>query len=267
MRSLSIIQPVYLPWLGYFEQIARTDVFVLYDEVQYTKQDWRNRNRIPGAQGPVWLTVPVRRAPLGTPIHAIRIDTRHRWAAKHLRSVTQAYGRAPYYDPWFARLRAVLEQGWDRLVDLDAALIRLICGGFGIDTPMVRSSEAPGDPAFAGQFDTAAADPGVARRNLRLVELCRRHGADLFYVGAKAADYIDRDLFARFGIRVVFQEYRHPAYPQPGRGMQTHMAAIDLLMMTGPGARDVLLSPPGPDFTEGQGRRPPARAGAARSDP
>ena len=248
MRSISIIQPVYLPWLGYFEQIARTDLFVLYDEVQYTKQDWRNRNRIPGANGPVWLTVPVERAPFGTPISAIRIDNRHRWVAKHLKSIAQTYAKAPHFQPWYDRLSAELERGWDRLGDLDAALIRLICEGFGISTPMLRSSEEPGDPDFVAQFDDVADDPAVTRRNTRLVELCRRHEADLFYVGARAADYIDRDLFARFGIAVAFQDYAHPVYRQAGKGWQSHMAVIDLLMMAGPGAREILLSPPAPDF-------------------
>lgn len=251
MRSISIIQPVYLPWLGYFEQIARTDHFVLYDDVQYTKQDWRNRNRIPGANGPIWLTVPVRKAPFGTPIHEIAIDNRHRWVAKHLKSVTATYARAPHYAVWFDRLRGVLDREWDRLADLDAALIALLCDGFGIDTPTSRSSRTPGDPGFVGQFDASADDPAITRRNMRLVELCRHHGAQVFYIGARAADYIDLPLFARFGIRVVFQDYRHPDYPQVTRDPQSHMAAIDLLMMAGPGARDILLSPPAPDLGGG----------------
>lgn len=250
-KTIAIIQPVYLPWLGYFEQIARTDRFVVYDDVQYTRQDWRNRNRIPGANGPIWLTVPVRRAPLGTPIREIEIDNRHRWVAKHLGSIEQTYRAAPHFEPCHGVLEDILRRGWTRLADLDLALIRALCAGFGIAPGVVLSSDIPSDPGFVGRFDRAAEDPAVARRNMRLVEICRQQGAGLFYVGARARDYIDTALFARFGIEVVFQDYRHPVYPQRRPGFQPHMAAIDLLMNTGPDARGILLSSPAPDFAIG----------------
>jgi len=245
-KTIAIIQPVYLPWLGYFEQIARADHFVFYDDAQYTKQDWRNRNRIPGANGPVWLTVPVQKAPLGARINEIQIDNRHYWAKKQLRSVSFTYRRAPYFDRYFEMLEGILTQDWSLLADLDVALIQAICADMGITPEMSLSSQVPGDPGFITQVDASAADPVVARRNLRLVDLCRHHGADLFYVGARASDYIDTALFGQFGIKVVFQDYQHPSYPQPEP--QSHMAVIDLLMNTGPDARDILLSSPAPGF-------------------
>lgn len=135
-KTIAIIQPVYLPWLGYFEQIARADHFVFYDDAQYTKQDWRNRNRIPGANGPVWLTVPVQKAPLGARINEIEIDNRHYWAKKQLRSVEFTYRRAPYFARYFEMLQDILTQDWALLSDLDVALIKAFCADMGIAPDM-----------------------------------------------------------------------------------------------------------------------------------
>lgn len=245
-RVIAVIQPVYLPWLGYFEQIAYADHFVFYDDVQYTRQDWRNRNRILGPSGPIWLTVPVKKATLNVAINKIEIDNTHYWVSKHLKSITFNYRRADYFDHCFEILRAILQQEWTLLADLDVALIRAICADLGIAPTMSLSSALPSDPEFVGQLDTIAADPVVARRNMRIIELCRHHRAEVFYVGARASDYIDTDLFERFGIRVVFQRYVHPVYPQQHAVAQSHMSVVDLLANVGPAARSVLLSSPPP---------------------
>lgn len=246
-KVIAIMQPVYLPWLGYFEQMAYADHFVFYDDVHYSKQNWRNRNKILSPTGPIWLTVPVKRAPLATAISKIEIDNRHFWAAKHIRSITFNYRRAPYFDQYFPMLRDILKQDWQKIADLDIALIQAICNDLGIAPAMSRSSDLPTDPSFTDQPKASTNDPVATRRNMRIIELCLHHKAKLFYVGASARDYIDIEMFARFGISVAFQDYVHPVYPQQTQGMHTHMAAIDLLMNTGPSAREVLLSarPPG----------------------
>lgn len=247
-KVIAIMQPVYMPWLGYFEQMAHAGHFVFYDDVQYTRQDWRNRNQILTPSGPIWLTVPVKKAPLGTAINRIEIDNKHYWVSKHLKSIALNYKRAPHFEGCFEMLRTILEQDWTRLADLDVALTQAICAELKIAPVMSRSSELPGDPRFTGQFDSTAADPVVARRNMRLVELCLHHGADIFYVGARARDYIDTDLFACFGLGVVFQNYVHPVYPQQSSLSQSHMSIIDLMMNVGPEARGILLSSPVPEF-------------------
>lgn len=251
-KAIAIIQPVYLPWLGYFEQIAYADHFVFYDDVQFGRHNWRNRNQILSVNGPIWLTVPVKKPSFGALINEIEINNAQPWASKHLKSIRFNYQRAPYFEPCFSVLQEILQREWTSLSDLDATLTRALCGMMDITPSMSLSSDVPSDPDFVGQLDAHAADPTVAQRNMRVIEVCRHHGADQFYVGARAEDYIDPELFARFGITVWFQDYVHPVYPQQSPEPQSHMAVIDLLMNTGPDARRILLSSPAPAFADGQ---------------
>src|SRR5512138_290582 len=102
-----VLQPSYIPWRGVFDQIQRADIFVIYDDVQYDKHGWRNRNRIKTAQGAQWLTVPVQVSLKQPPlIHEVRIDTRTDWRKKHLLSIRHAYARAPF----FGRVFPLLEE-------------------------------------------------------------------------------------------------------------------------------------------------------------
>src|SRR6184192_3437498 len=110
-RTLAVLQPGYLPWLGFFDQLQRSDVFVYYDDVQYDKHGWRNRNRIKSPSGPHWLTVPVRHSGLGwPPISAVEIESGAPWARKHLGTIRQCYARAPYTDRYLAELGELLQR-------------------------------------------------------------------------------------------------------------------------------------------------------------
>ena len=178
MKIVGILQPGYLPWLGFFEQMLRSDLFVIYDDVQYDKHGWRNRNRVKGPQGPVWLTVPVRLKGLNKPaINEVLIDpVQGRWAAKHCATLSQLYGKAPFFAEYYPRLEETLLQPWEKIVDLDLALIRLLAGWLGLTTEIVLSSSLGGD----------AEDPTA-----RLVQICREVGADIFYEGSSGRNYLD----------------------------------------------------------------------------
>ena len=181
MTTLVVLQPSYLPWLGFFDQVRRCDRFVFYDDVQYDKEGWRNRNRIKSAAGPVWLTVPVRtRGRMGQPINEVEIANATPWAPKHLKTIEEAYARAPRRDHYLRPLAELLLRKWERLADLDMALSRLMCVWFGLDRPMVRASEL----GIEGD------------RNTRLVALCRHFGADTYLSGNAAQAYLDVTMFA-----------------------------------------------------------------------
>ncbi len=228
-RTIGILQPVYLPWLGYFEQMAYADHFVFLDDVQYTHQDWRNRNRIKTATGSIWLSVPIRRRSHRTPLCDIEINTEHGWQRRHLRSIEQSYSKCPHFQPLFDELADEIRQPPTRLVDLDCRLIGLLCKYLEIDTPT----------SFASQVPQAPGD-----KNQRLIDLCRHHGAELFYEGARGRDYIDVERFHRAGIDVIFQSYRHPVYRQAFGEFLSHQSAIDLIMNTGPEAPAILRGSP-----------------------
>lgn len=233
--SIGILQPVYLPWMGYFEQIASVDLFVILDNVQYTHQDWRNRNRIKGPDGPIWLTVPIHRRPLASKIHEIEINDEHRWRRRHLMSIRQSYGRCPFFEPVFSQLEEVLLQPHTHLVDLDLALISLICEYLGISTPILRSSDLSAqlaEPPRRASHTTAA--------NARLISLCRLLRASVFYEGARGKNYLDVGAFRAAGISVVFQEFAHPKYPQRYGDFLPQLSIIDLIMNVGPESRRLI---------------------------
>ncbi len=229
MTSLAIMQPVYLPWLGYFEQMALCDTFIFLDDVQYTKQDWRNRNRIRTKDGWCWLTIPVQKADLKSRLCDITISNHKNWTRTHLLSIAQNYGRAPFFDKIFSILECAFGRSPDCLADLTIGLTKDFAAMLQIKTPTLRASKIPGK----------ATDP-VAR----IIELCNYAQADVFYTGQAAQSYLDpADLRAK-GIDLVFQDYKHPVYQQCYPGFESHMAILDLLMNHGSDARDILLSSP-----------------------
>lgn len=223
--TVVILQPGYLPWLGFFDQLRRADVFVCYDDVQYDTHGWRNRNRIKTQTGPLWLTVPVRHSHLGRPrILEIEIDSRAPWARKHLSSIRQAYAGAPFLERYLPALEELLQRPWDRLIDLDIALIDLMAGWFGLTRRIDRSSalNIHGD------------------KSERLLNICRHFNASTYLSGDAASEYLDAPLFERNGVRVEWQRFEHPVYPQLHGPFVSHLSALDLVLNCGDRAAAVL---------------------------
>jgi hypothetical protein len=216
--TVVVLQPGYLPWLGFFDQLRRADVFVYYDDVQYDKHGWRNRNRIKTQHGPLWLTVPVRHAGRGTPtILEVEVDARTPWARKHVSSIRQAYARAPFLNTYLPALEELLQRKWGRLVDLDITCAGVMAEWFGLRRRIERSSElgVDGSPSE------------------RLITICRHFGASKYLSGDAARTYLDVPLFERNGIAVEWQQYTHPVYPQLHSGFIPHLSALDLLLNCG----------------------------------
>jgi len=223
---LAVLQPSYLPWLGYFDQIDRVDVFVYYDDVQYDKNGWRNRNRVKGPNGPVWLSVPVKHSGRGRQsINEVETDGQS-WSRKHLRSLEQFYAKAPYGRDYMPGIAELLSRPWMRLVDLDIAINDAIVQWLGLNAKIVRSSSL----GIEGD------------RNERLIRICRHFGADRYLSGNAAKVYVDPAAFAEVGISVEWQDYSHPAYPQIHGPFVSHLSIIDLLMNAGPDSLGILRS-------------------------
>ncbi len=223
--TVVVLQPGYLPWLGFFDQLRHADVFVYYDDVQFDKHGWRNRNRIKTQTGPQWLTVPVRHSGLGLPrVLDVDIDTRAPWARKHLASLRQAYAKAPHAGEYLPQLEEVLERKWERLVDLDLAVVDVIRGWLRLNRRIVRSSEL----GIEGE------------RSERLVRICGHYGARTYYSGAAARSYLDVELFERHGIRVIWQDFVHPVYPQLHGEFVPYLSIVDLMFNCGAASMAVL---------------------------
>ncbi|MEO7134074.1 MAG: WbqC family protein [Vicinamibacterales bacterium] len=227
MKTLVVLQPGYLPWLGFFDQMRRADVFVYYDDVQYDKHGWRNRNRVKGPDGPQWLTVPVRNHGLGRPrIMDAAIDARAPWARKHLATLRQLYAKAPHVKRYLPELEEALMRPWERIVDLDLTVVALMAKWLGLAPAVSCSSEL--------QID--------GEQSIRLLRICQHFGATRYLSGSAARDYLDVALFAQHGVEVAWQDYRHPEYPQQHGGFVPYLSAIDLLLNCGDDSRAILES-------------------------
>jgi hypothetical protein len=201
------------------------DIFVLLENVQFKKNEWQNRNRIRTADGWQWLTVPVRHRFPQT-IAEVEIDDRTAWTRKHLQALKQNYGKAPHVGALLPQIEAVLENPGSHLAPLNIALVELIEGSLGIDTPLILGSEVK-----------AREDP-----NGRLVDLCLALGADTYLSGAGARDYLDVGVFNEEGIEVLFQSFEHPVYEQAYRPFEPGLSTVDLIMNCGGESLSVIRS-------------------------
>jgi len=226
--KLAIIQPSYIPWRGYFHQIQKADVFMFYDDVQYDKHGWRNRNRVKTANGTIWLTIPV--AARGnvvecTPINEIRCAGRS-WRRKHWATLQQSYGRTPHFERYAPLLESFYAQSEERLAELTIELTRTLARELGIaDTRLVRSSELSG-------IEGAGTD--------RLIVLLRAVGADHFISGPTARAYIDEAKLADAGVTLEYMRYEYPEYEQWYPPYDPHVSILDLLFMQGESAGDYI---------------------------
>lgn len=224
---LTAHQPVYLPWLGLFHKIALADTFVSFNRVQYLPKDWNNRNRIKTAAGPIWLTVPVlKKGHREKPLDEIEINNDLPWRRKHWSALTLNYGRAPYFDDYAAFFEDVYARDWRTLAELDEHMLEWFLATLGIDVRFLRAS----DFEFSG-----------AKSEL-VLDMCRRLDADVYVFGALGRDYADVGAFEEAGIDVVFQDYRHPEYPQQYGDFEPYLSVVDLLFNCGPSSLDVILS-------------------------
>jgi hypothetical protein len=224
---IGILQPGYLPWLGFFEQMYKSDTFVIYDDVQYDKGSWRNRNRIKTANGIQWLTVPVRlKFEEHTTVNKVLVDNTAGWEKKHLFSIKQNYSKALFFKSVFPVFEEGLSRKWEYLIDLDMFFIEKFREMLGLKTPIFYSSSLG---VSGGRFE-------------RLIKICKHFGADVFYEGAAGKDYIDPAIFSSQNISVRFQDYRHPSYKQLHGEFVPFLSIVDLLFNYGEDSLKLLTS-------------------------
>jgi hypothetical protein len=225
-------QPHYLPWLGYLDKLAKCDVFVVMDDLQYEAQNFQNRNRVKLNDGPHWLTVPLLRGAQTDRICDKRIDNtgrggRHHWQQRTWRTLVTHYGQAPYFDRFAPALEEVYTRRWDLLVELDLHMLDLARGWLGITRPIVRASS----------LELSGA------KTERIAAMCKAVGATVYLTGrGGSAGYLDTELLARAGVSTLWQRFTHPVYPQryAGLGFVSHLGFLDLLLNCGPAAAATL---------------------------
>lgn len=220
---MAIVQSNYIPWKGYFDLINSVDEFILYDEVQYTRRDWRNRNRIKTRDGVKWLTVPVVvKGRYHQSIRETRISDPD-WSRRHWETLRHSYSRAPWFDSYADLLSDLYERcTFEFLSEANRFFIEAVCGLLGIKTRL----------SWAADYHL------VPHRTERLVELCRQAGASHYLSGPSARVYLDERLFAEAAISVSYMEYAgYPEYPQVYPPFDHAVSIIDLIFSAGPDAR------------------------------
>ncbi len=224
-----ILQPSYIPWRGYFEQIGKADLFVFYDDVQYDKHGWRNRNRIKTHQGGQWLTIPVHSKGVvveQTPINQVEIAWQQPWPERHWRAIQQAYSKAPYFKQYAPWLEEVFTRRPRFLADFTIPLTIELARLLGIQhTRFMRSSELE----VSGQ------------KTDRLIQILTQLDITHYVSGPSARDYIDPAQFEAAGISLEYMEYNYPEYPQLYPPFDPFTSILDLLFMTGPQASDYIF--------------------------
>lgn len=225
MTKLVVLQPSFLPWLGYFDQYHWADTFVLYDDTQFDKNGWRNRNRILTANGVSWLTVPVRTKGLNKPLNTeVPIDSGKNWQKKILATVEQSYSKTPYFSTHFPTLKTTLNRPYELLIDLNLATLRWALEVLGLEWKVQRSSELN----------------VTGRSSQRLVALCEKfHGTD-YLTGDAARDYLDVDLFEKANVNVHWHNYQHPSYDQGTDQFIPYLSIVDLIFREGPDSLTIL---------------------------
>jgi hypothetical protein len=225
---VAVHQPQYLPWLGYFDKMARADAFVLLDTVQYKKNEWQNRNRIKTAQGPQWLTVPVLYK-FPQKIQEVEINNRERWQHKQRQALLSNYRKAPFWDLLAPFWGEVLDRPWEGLADLNLFVVRSLAALLGIETPLYVSSELPPFPEEPDE---------------RLAAMTTFLGGDIYLAGSGGHDYMTLETYQRAGVEVVFQSYTHPVYRQFYGEFTPCLSVVDLLYHHGPESLAILRGKP-----------------------
>lgn len=230
MKSCAIVQSSYLPWRGYFDLIARADTFIFYDSVQFTRRDWRSRNRVKTAHGLKWLTVPVRvSGHFGVPIFDVEIDNSRHWGKKHLETIRHSYGRAPYFDEVYEILELHLESPPDYLFELNRSLTQSLW------SYLSDKSEKE----FIGDEELSIAKN--MEPSEKLLALCEAVGAGRYLSGPSAKSYLDTVHFERAGVSVQYVDYRYQDYPQPHGAFEPFVSIVDGLVQLGRGSLNQLL--------------------------
>ncbi|MCX7927450.1 MAG: WbqC family protein [Candidatus Omnitrophica bacterium] len=227
---VSVHQPQYIPWLGFFDKIAKSDCFVFLDNVQYKEREFQNRNKIRTSNGVIWLSVPViTKDKARQRIKEVLIDNTQPWQRKHWNALVSAYGKAKFFRQYSSFFENVYKTQWQYLWQLNVEIIKYILHCLNINTVI----------KFESELNT------TTTKTARIIEICKKLAADTYLSGAGGKDYLEEELFSQNQIKLIYQEYKHPHYRQMFMKNEddfiANLSVIDLLFNEGPRSKDILL--------------------------
>lgn len=224
MKKIAILQSNYIPWKGYFDMIAAVDEFIIYDDVQFTKNDWRNRNQIKTPQGVQWLTVPVGQD-ISRSVRTVELPN-SMWQAKHWKTLQSNYRRATYFEEVAALFEPIYMQRQHTLLSaLNRDLLETVCAYLEITTKISNS------------WDYKL----IEGKSARLADLCAQSGASEYISGPAAKVYLEESLFTERGIKLTWFDYSgYKEYPQLWGAFTHNVSILDLLFNCGKDSKSLL---------------------------
>ena len=233
-KIVAICQPNFLPWLGYIEMGHRADVYVMLDDVQFPKQEWVNRNRIPDSsdRGWKWLSIPIKKSSHQVKINQVEISYDKPWQSRIIRSIDQIYRQSPCFQDYRDELTEILESHWIYLVELNLTLIKWIYNKLGMSDNLILSSDLNVE----------------LERDDKLVEICARLDATTFLANNGSKGFIDPSNFHSRNVSFVFQNYTHPTYDVANREFTPYLSIIDLIFHEGTNTLNTVLKGRNPDW-------------------
>jgi hypothetical protein len=223
-QVVAIHQPNYLPWLGYFYKMANCDVFILNDYALHSSSSFTHWNKVKSSQGAVKLTVPLSKREVR--IRDVVICEDGRWRKKHWRTIETCYRSSPFWAQYAEEFQSIYARPWEKLYDLNVALIKLIRKHLRIHTPLLVATELD-------SYTGTGTEP--------MVNVCRALGADVYLSGFGAKNYMDEDMFMQAGISVRYYDFAHPTYRQQYGAFIDKLSSIDLLFNHGEDSLNILL--------------------------
>lgn len=215
-KTIAIHQPNYFPWIGYFHKMYVSDVFVFFDDVEYTSGSFINRNRIKTPDGWMWITVPTKTSST-EPIIDVKIDNQKDWRKEHWMSVQRNYANANHFDEFKDFIKELYDRDWEMLHRLNVHILKEIASRVGFEIEFVRSSEL---------------DVEGEKTHL-LANICEELGGDVYFSGRGAKDYMEREIFENKGIELKIQDFEHPEYNQRFGDFVPNLSFLDALLNIG----------------------------------
>ena len=213
---VTIHQPDFLPWLGFFDRWKKSDLYIILDDVQFLRRGWHHRDKIKTRDGVKWLTVPVaKKGKSDQLIQDVTINNGSNWRYKHLKTIESNYKKAHNFENYFEKIKEIYEKEYSLLIDLNIDLIRFVADELGITSPTV----------FASDYDVKSIS------SERLIDLVKAVGGTEYLTGLGSKDYLDETVFDAAGIKVVWHQFKHPVYHQMHGAFVPMLSVLDYLMM------------------------------------
>lgn len=224
-KILTAHQPLYLPWLGFFQKVSMSDKFCLWDDVQFDPNDYQHRNKFKNPNGVTTMTVPIKtKGYRDKTIKDMSIENQHNWKRIHSNTLIVSYSKAPFFESYSDFFKKTYDRNWDTIVDLNIHLLNYLFKELGMEIDIITASTQN----FEGQ------------KTSRIIDMCNKLNADTYIFGAMGKDYADLDLFSKSGINPYFQDYKHPIYPQLWGDFIPNLSVLDLLFNCGEKSYDIL---------------------------